>query len=370
MLLPMKILYTLLICSFLSSLSVRAQNCNDCTTTISTVVNNDVMVGQGEKLCITTTGVINGKLEVSDWGLVCNEGNITGEILISQGILNNYGMVDSDKDFFIGEGNLSNYGSMNVAEMYFNGKDIFLRNYGPIIADNIQSNDLSVSSLNFKNHDSIGVGNCFLDVAWLENFGVITTTGQFQYASVYGEFYNYHGIRVGSDFINKGSFYTECMIYVGGNWTNHSSGTIAGISPGCGGFTVMEHTSNYGDLGFFEAIDICDSTNIGSLNINNGSTYQVSYCSCDNACPISVPISVGEVESVASLNVYPNPSKYSMMVQSSGEPLGEIIVYDVLGNLIVRQSTDNAEIKLDISSYTSGVYLLKTDQGIVKLLKQ
>jgi hypothetical protein len=70
--------------------TIQAQ-CSGCTTTISTATNTSYTVNTGEKLCVTSTGILNGKLTING-GTVCNQGIVnTPTFVFNGGVVNNFG---------------------------------------------------------------------------------------------------------------------------------------------------------------------------------------------------------------------------------------------------------------------------------------
>lgn len=77
--------------------------------------------------------------------------------------------------------------------------------------------------------------------------------------------------------------------------------------------------------------------------------------------------SVGtSVVAAGSLVIFPNPTKNKIMVSIGGVPANveqsELLLLDLSGRLLERHSMQS-EIQLDLSSYSSGVYLLKVTSG-------
>lgn len=70
------------------------------------------------------------------------------------------------------------------------------------------------------------------------------------------------------------------------------------------------------------------------------------------------------------LQVYPNPSTGAFIV----EGVGELCIYNVVGELILTQHTDQNKTQMDLSSLPSGIYIiqLKNSQGISqgKIIKE
>lgn len=75
------------------------------------------------------------------------------------------------------------------------------------------------------------------------------------------------------------------------------------------------------------------------------------------------PTRVIESSIESSLNAYPNPtnSKLNFRAKISGR------LFDLLGNEVLRF---NQQSEIDISHLTNGVYFLKTDETVIKIIKK
>jgi hypothetical protein len=81
---------------------------------------------------------------------------------------------------------------------------------------------------------------------------------------------------------------------------------------------------------------------------------------CD---PLSIP---PVVVAGAGFKVYPNPSNGIFTIvwhPSFGGAGGGLIIYDITGRQLIQQELKEAETKLDMSQYASGVYLYIIRQG-------
>ncbi|QNJ98585.1 T9SS type A sorting domain-containing protein [Constantimarinum furrinae] len=65
---------------------------------------------------------------------------------------------------------------------------------------------------------------------------------------------------------------------------------------------------------------------------------------------------------ILDLAVYPNPASNQVKITSSVS-MNEIIIYNTLGQELIRKSIDGTEIILDISELSSGIYLLSVFSG-------
>ncbi len=79
---------------------------------------------------------------------------------------------------------------------------------------------------------------------------------------------------------------------------------------------------------------------------------------------------LNEVKSNQELSVFPNPASNSIQLIIDGP--GDIIIYDVLGNVLFqKQFTEKVQkqIELDISFLTSGIYFVKAGNKVSKFVK-
>ena len=69
--------------------------------------------------------------------------------------------------------------------------------------------------------------------------------------------------------------------------------------------------------------------------------------------------------------VYPNPTTNYITVQVSSQAVGsEMRLYDMQGRLMKVQIIDNEAVRIDMTSFANGVYLLKANSQTVKIIKQ
>ena len=93
----------------------------------------------------------------------------------------------------------------------------------------------------------------------------------------------------------------------------------------------------------------------------------------DRFCPIKaytikgINVTVGEFTSITSnienesFSIYPNPAKTSLFIKAKNgfNPYSTIIITDVLGKEIYQINAINAELEIDISKLTNGIYFVK-----------
>ncbi len=76
-----------------------------------------------------------------------------------------------------------------------------------------------------------------------------------------------------------------------------------------------------------------------------------------------------EENSLTTFNLYPNPSTNYVEISSPETPISEIQVYDLSGKLVISNKYNSeANINLNISSISNGIYLLKINNQVTKKL--
>lgn len=346
-----------------------AQNCTSCTQTISTVYNSAVYINPGEKLCITSTGQLNASLYL--WGgEVCNEGTINSFIDMTEGVLINYNQITSGSNISVDKGVFTNYGNIEAGNLTMNGSDIVTNNNGTINAAAFQLIHQNTGpTISFTNNGVFNITSFLSDSTIFINNGSMVTSGLFT-NSDNAFFYNNGSLQIGQNYTNKGYFYTECMIRVGGIWANNSPGIIEGPQSGCGGFTTTLSTSNYADFGANGSfLDMCDSSNVGSFNFNIGNIGpNVTYCSCQNICQTSAM--VNEIPEGSIVFLYPNPVFNHFQFYSSDLFQNKsYYIYNQLGKVVSSGIFVNENQKIDISFLPKGAYVFTIENLHLKFFK-
>ena len=73
--------------------------------------------------------------------------------------------------------------------------------------------------------------------------------------------------------------------------------------------------------------------------------------------------SINEIENEATYLSYPNPVNTDLTIENVKQTIEKISIYDVLGNTLFTNSKlqDEANIKIDFSSFSKGVYILEIE---------
>jgi hypothetical protein len=78
---------------------------------------------------------------------------------------------------------------------------------------------------------------------------------------------------------------------------------------------------------------------------------------------------VSGIENIQANNmkVYPNPVSDLLYLSTSGQPIDNVFVYDLMGRLVLSQSVNNSSV--DMSKLSDGVYFVKTDSDSEQTFK-
>ena len=133
-------------------------------------------------------------------------------------------------------------------------------------------------------------------------------------------------------------------------------------------------------------VEISDTVNVGETYSKNGfditpteagttdhTQTLTNAASCDSVVVLHLtailPEGIHNFDIVRG--IYPNPTTNYITVQVSGQAMGsELRLYDMQGRLMKAQIIDNETVRIDLTSFANGVYLLKADSQTVKIIKQ
>jgi len=108
--------------------------------------------------------------------------------------------------------------------------------------------------------------------------------------------------------------------------------------------------------------------NMASLFFNFGSAGDDQTVYYFDNISFGSPISLG-LDSVSneSFKLYPNPVEDHLYIQSSDTTIKNIDIYNILGEKIYSTSSEN---RLDMSSYSAGIYFVKINNSTFKIVKK
>lgn len=133
-------------------------------------------------------------------------------------------------------------------------------------------------------------------------------------------------------------------------------------------------------------VELTDTVNVGETYDKNGfditpteagttdHTLTLTNANgCDSVVVLHltaiIPEGIHDFDIVRS--IYPNPATNYITVQVSGQAMGsELRLYDMQGRLMKAQVIDKETIRIDLTTFANGVYLLKADSQTIKIIKQ
>ena len=331
----MKKLLLLITILFALKTTINAQCNTGCTFNISGLSTSNFYIMAGQKLCVTSTGTITGRIAVSG-GTLCNQGKIqTTAVLIGNG------------------GHFDNYGTGTIDTLYVTLGGASFTNYGAM-TNTIMGTAASAVSINNGTMLTTLLGD---STATFINNGNLTINTDF-YNAYSSSFTNNGFMSIGRDFYNatSASFSTKCMVNVSRDWYNSAS--VTGAAVGCGGFNVTNNTFNSGTLGSLSShLDICDANNPGTINGNTGTIASTTtYCSCaSSACTV---VGIKEITNELLVGLFPNPTTGIISIQSD-EAIKTVVVTNQLGQIILsNQYINETTIQIDLGHQAKGVYVV------------
>jgi hypothetical protein len=108
--------------------------------------------------------------------------------------------------------------------------------------------------------------------------------------------------------------------------------------------------------------------NMASLFFNFGSAGDDQTVYYFDNISFGSPISLG-LDSVSNetFKLYPNPVEDHLYIQSSDTTIKNIDIYNILGKRIYSSTSEN---RLDMSSYSAGIYFVKINNSTFKIVKK
>ncbi len=91
-------------------------------------------------------------------------------------------------------------------------------------------------------------------------------------------------------------------------------------------------------------------------------TYQLNVTEC---------VGLKDVTTTASgIKLYPNPSKGEFVIEINNKSVNTVVVTDLTGRVLVNTTTQNEKTNIDLSNYANGVYYVKINTEVIKVVKQ
>ena len=161
--------------------------------------------------------------------------------------------------------------------------------------------------------------------------------------------------------VSSVTFYVNGIAYT----TNTTLGTNIPFPLNNSGFKIGSHQVNTGAASFFNGV-------IDDLRIYN---RVLSACDIDSLYNMPNTSSVGILESNKNINstIFPNPTSNNttVIINSSNSKTVTIELFDIIGNIIQKESKQIFEgankIELDLSNLNTGIYFLRVDNSTQKI---
>jgi hypothetical protein len=133
------------------------------------------------------------------------------------------------------------------------------------------------------------------------------------------------------------------------------------LSFGCYNFIILDEygdgltscsTAQGGDGSYSITYNGTIMAEIAVANANFGSTDTQNFCIQDNS-------GLGELDLANNVLIYPNPAKESVEVVSNGFTIQKVELMNIAGQIISTINSNETIVKMNISTLSSGVYLVK-----------
>ncbi len=124
---------------------------------------------------------------------------------------------------------------------------------------------------------------------------------------------------------------------------------------------------------YFNGVAIVGATQSYLSNVENGN-YAVELITNYGCTTLSevYTVNVGiEEEILNSLKAYPNPVRDILYLNHDGSVNNSsVIIYDLMGNIVMKSSVDALPHKVDFRTFASGVYFLELNNHRTRIIKQ
>jgi len=108
-------------------------------------------------------------------------------------------------------------------------------------------------------------------------------------------------------------------------------------------------------------------TDMGYARVPNGTGDFVVKTPTFNANNETGLSATTDITQQNQFRIYPNPTAGAVTLRSQNNPLGHLQVFNALGQMLLELDAQYA-VKFDVSSWQSGIYTVKTDLGVKRLV--
>jgi hypothetical protein len=166
--------------------------------------------------------------------------------------------------------------------------------------------------------------------------------------------------------------------YIGGTWTTVSVDTVSSnafspIGKDLNGVNYSGFQSKLYNVSDFNTplYEPSHSTLLYRLRFSQNYAYiLVNNGVVKSELPLTSITDINKIVLIKNnANVYPNPTDGMVNVQTS-KSSSSIELYNVIGECLISEKINHLNHIIDISNYPNGVYFLKADEEITKIIKQ
>jgi hypothetical protein len=128
--------------------------------------------------------------------------------------------------------------------------------------------------------------------------------------------------------------------------------------------TIKANGHSYG-ISSYQFIDV---KNNETVNI-----YKIKQVDFNGQSELSQPIlAVCNEVSVSGnqITIYPNPTSDRVNIVSETESLGNVEVMDINGKVLIKTMSDSMLIEIDLNDFSPGMYFVKVNERVFKLIKE
>jgi len=130
-----------------------------------------------------------------------------------------------------------------------------------------------------------------------------------------------------------------------------TSQTINFTVPLVGSGTITQKNYDYYNVGTKEALFSISNASITSAVVNSTQTIVTRN-------KPATPVTINENKStVIDLAVFPNPSSSTVNFVTENAEAKQVVIFDDTGKLVEKQTLTEGKLKLDVSNYTTGLYM-------------
>lgn len=133
---------------------------------------------------------------------------------------------------------------------------------------------------------------------------------------------------------------------------------------------LQDGTTETTELNTLQSLKFPD--NLLQLNFTSGSvqSYDLSTVSTLYFQQYQTSVDDFLTDDSQSISVYPNPASNKIFIKNASENASLIAVYRIDGTLVLQKQYSGQNESIDISSLTSGIYVLRIENQAIKFIKQ